>query len=190
MAEVILNTKHQQRNDTAANWLLVNPILLRGELGVELDTGKMKIGNGRSAWSALPYLGVGITQTDVLNFVYPVGSIKMTTVNETPGNSIGGIWERWGNGRMPIAVDENQAEFAECEQIGGEREHTLTTDEMPAHEHTVTLESSGTVTSLGLGTSSAAAVGRKEVRSTSAGGGRAHNNMPPFITCYFWKRIG
>ncbi len=59
--EVTINTKHQQRHDTAANWLLVNPILLRGELGVEIDTGKMKIGNGSSKWAALPYLGVGIT---------------------------------------------------------------------------------------------------------------------------------
>lgn len=190
MAEVILNTKHQQRNDTAANWLLVNPVLLRGELGIELDTGKMKIGNGSTEWAALPYLGIGITQADVLNFVYPVGSIKMTTVNETPANSIGGIWERWGNGRMPIAIDENQAEFAECEQIGGEKEHSLSIDEIPAHTHSVTLESSGTVTSLGFGVTSAAATEKKDVQTGSTGGGKAHNNMPPFITCYFWKRIG
>ena len=109
--EVTINTKHQQRHDTAANWLLVNPILLRGELGVEIDTGKMKIGNGSSKWAALPYLGVGITQADVLNFCYPVGSIKMTVENTSPALSIGGIWERWGNGRFPLGVDEAQAEI-------------------------------------------------------------------------------
>lgn len=190
MAEVILNTKHQQRNDTAANWLLVNPILLRGELGVELDTGKMKIGNGRSTWSALPYLGVGITQTDVLNFVYPVGSIKMTVYNDNPAKGIGGVWEQWGQGRVPVSVDEMQAEFSWAEITGGEKEHTLTADEMPEHSHTVTLESSGTVTSLGFGVTSAAAVESKDVDTTSAGGGKAHNNMPPYITCYFWKRTG
>lgn len=66
------------------NWLLANPILLRGELGIEYDTGKMKIGDGSSSWAALPYIGVGITQADVLNFIYPIGSIKITVSAENP----------------------------------------------------------------------------------------------------------
>ncbi len=54
MAEKQIYSKLQQRNDTAANWLLANPILLRGELGIEYDTDKMKIGDGNSSWVALP----------------------------------------------------------------------------------------------------------------------------------------
>jgi hypothetical protein len=48
----------QLRNDTAANWLSEDPTLARGEIGVEIDTNKMKIGTGAAAWSLLPYTGV------------------------------------------------------------------------------------------------------------------------------------
>ena len=46
------------RNDTAAAWTLADPVLARGELGLERDTMRIKIGDGVSAWSALPYRGV------------------------------------------------------------------------------------------------------------------------------------
>lgn len=45
----------QLRNDTAANWLSENPVLAQGEVGVELDTDRIKIGNGIDAWSDRPY---------------------------------------------------------------------------------------------------------------------------------------
>lgn len=45
----------QLRNDTAANWLSEDPILAQGEAGVELDTNRMKFGNGINPWSDLPY---------------------------------------------------------------------------------------------------------------------------------------
>ena len=46
----------QLRRDTAANWSSNNPVLLAGEAGYELDTGKLKIGNGVSAWNSLGYI--------------------------------------------------------------------------------------------------------------------------------------
>lgn len=49
----------QIRRDTAANWLAVNPILAQGELGYELSTGKLKVGNGTSNWAALAYFNDG-----------------------------------------------------------------------------------------------------------------------------------
>jgi len=191
MAEKTINGKLQQRNDTAANWLAVNPILLAGEIGIENDTGKMKIGNGSSEWVALPYLGVGLSQADILNFTYPIGSIKITTTAENPGLTLGGTWERWGNGRMLLGVDENDADFALAEQIGGEKTHTLTTEEIPAHTHTTTIPTDGSgITAREQGTTeNALALGMSsDVESTSIGGGAAHNNMPPYITCYLWKR--
>jgi hypothetical protein len=45
----------QFRNDTAANWTSSNPTLLAGEQGYETDTGKLKIGNGSTAWTSLAY---------------------------------------------------------------------------------------------------------------------------------------
>lgn len=53
-----LNIRIQLRNDTAENWTAWNPVLLKGEMGVENDTGKTKIGNGTDHWKTLKYSGV------------------------------------------------------------------------------------------------------------------------------------
>jgi hypothetical protein len=45
----------QIRRGTASTWSSVNPLLAEGELGVELDTDKFKIGNGTDNWNTLPY---------------------------------------------------------------------------------------------------------------------------------------
>jgi hypothetical protein len=49
----------QQRRDTAANWTSNNPTLAAGELGLETDTGLIKIGTGSTAWTALAYAATG-----------------------------------------------------------------------------------------------------------------------------------
>jgi len=53
----------QLRRGTAAQWASINPILVEGELCVELDTEKFKIGNGVSAWNSLPYSSGAIGPT-------------------------------------------------------------------------------------------------------------------------------
>lgn len=58
MANKTLNIRIQLRNDTAENWTTQNPVLLKGEMGVEIDTGKTKIGNGTDDWKTLKYSGV------------------------------------------------------------------------------------------------------------------------------------
>ena len=47
--------KMAQRRDTAANWTSANPTLLAGEIGIESDTNKIKIGDGSTAWTSLAY---------------------------------------------------------------------------------------------------------------------------------------
>lgn len=54
----ILKIRIQLRNDMAENWTAHNPVLLKGEMGVEIDTGKTKIGNGIDDWKTLKYSGV------------------------------------------------------------------------------------------------------------------------------------
>jgi hypothetical protein len=46
----------QVARDYAATWTQKNPLLLAGEFGLELDTGKLKIGDGKTRWSDLPYI--------------------------------------------------------------------------------------------------------------------------------------
>lgn len=55
---VTLTALQQQRRDTAANWTSANPVLLLGEIGYVSDstTGALKIGDGSTAWNALPYI--------------------------------------------------------------------------------------------------------------------------------------
>lgn len=60
MANKELNVRVITRNDTAENWTTANPILLKGEIGIETDTNKLKIGDGTTAWADLAYFNVDI----------------------------------------------------------------------------------------------------------------------------------
>lgn len=52
-------TQIQVRRGTASQWTSANPTLASGEWGFESDTGKVKIGNGSTAWTSLGYTGAG-----------------------------------------------------------------------------------------------------------------------------------
>jgi hypothetical protein len=56
MAATTVKVRMQLRRDTAADWVAANPVLLDGELGYETDTGKIKIGNGSTAWNGRSYV--------------------------------------------------------------------------------------------------------------------------------------
>ena len=53
----IQTTRIQLRRGTSEALATVNEVLLAGELGIETDTGKYKIGNGLTQWNGLPYAG-------------------------------------------------------------------------------------------------------------------------------------
>ena len=130
-----------------------------------------------------------ITAADIGNALYPVGSIYMSVNNTNPSTFFGGTWVSWGAGRVPVGVDTNDTDFATVEQTGGEKTHTLTVSEMPSHKHTVEAIGSGTtqqeLTAFNVSTTS----GIDSYAGTDfTGGGQAHNNLQPYITCYMWKR--
>lgn len=54
-------TKIQLRRDTATNWTNANPTLSSGEPAYETDTGKLKYGDGTTAWGSLPYASSGVS---------------------------------------------------------------------------------------------------------------------------------
>ena len=67
------------RRDTLINWNYNEPVLLSGEAGFVTDTGRLKIGDGQSNWSALPYLNVGLSEVNqdilpALDRTYNIGS--------------------------------------------------------------------------------------------------------------------
>lgn len=100
MAERTINAKFILRNDTAANWTSANPVLLKGEVGLETDTLKLKFGDGVSQWNSLKYFVSGdvvvkTTAPSVSDSGYDVGKlwVNSTTkkayilVDNTPSNA-------------------------------------------------------------------------------------------------------
>ena len=72
------------RRDTAAHWTSANPVLASGEPGVETDTGKMKIGNGTSTWTQLPYLS-GMNIADETSNYEQFGPADTLTITGSNG---------------------------------------------------------------------------------------------------------
>ena len=72
-----MTTRIKLRRDIAANWTQNNPVLAEGEPGLELDTGKIKYGNGTTPWNSLDYSGGGAASlTDEGNVVITAGSTE------------------------------------------------------------------------------------------------------------------
>ena len=134
--------------------------------------------------------------------IYPIGSIYMTVDGDVdPSTFLGGTWERWGQGRVPVGVNESDADFKEAGKEGGEKTHTLEYSEMPEHSHIEQLVYNNSVVKWSYGEGHGTGYSytftpaveqvnkpRDGVYTDSAGGKNAHNNLQPYITCYMWKR--
>ena len=127
-------------------------------------------------------LNAKTTQAAVLLAAYPIGSIY-TSVNATnPSSLFGGNWEAFGEGRMLLGAGGGYT----AGDTDGSATHTLTISEMPAHSHTYTLENTRGSGSLGAGNGDSSF---STPNTSTVGSGAAHNNMPPYIVVYIWKRI-
>lgn len=132
---------------------------------------------------------INLMKIETLKAENPIGHIRMETTDVNPANYLGfGTWVLWGSGRVPVGVDTTDDDFAEVEKTGGEKTHTLTTNEIPKHKHEIAVRNNSAT---GLyetkATNATGDVGRAYTQE--AGGGQAHNNLQPYITCYMWKRV-
>lgn len=152
-----------------------------------------------------------ITSQTLLNAIYPIGSIYMAVNSTNPGTIFGGTWERIKD-RFLLASGDTYANGA----TGGEASHILTTNEIPVHSHVATTNNTGGHrhtftgwwTTKGDGSETYACVARAQqadpaeygsfatagahshtVSVNNTGGGQSHNNMPPYLAVYMWKRI-
>ena len=152
---------------------------------------------------------------EIFNAIYPIGRgfIDFTGTDFT--NYLGFKWERELVGMFPVGYNPNDTSFDSIGEKGGEKEHILTTNEMPAHTHTQNAHShiqqietgNGGIVPLvtkntGGSTSSDCRANQEQwkagtpitTQTTTAtnqntGGGQAHNNLPPYQVVAYWKRI-
>jgi len=93
-SQTLSNVKILLRNDTAANWTTKNTVLGKGEMGIEIDTGKFKFGDGTTVWGSLGYAGtvvsasatnghINIDGTDTTVYTLPVGATVIGGVKTT-----------------------------------------------------------------------------------------------------------
>lgn len=120
--------------------------------------------------------------------MHRVGDIIFSTSDENPSTIYGGTWVAWGKGQVPVGVDTSDSDFNAVEKTGGEKEHTLTVDEMPSHNHDFGQQFATTSSLSGTyGYYMIAGTQTDVIKNT--GGNQPHNNLQPYITCYMWKRI-
>lgn len=152
----------------------------------------------------------GYHASDIIGKIYPVGSIYMSMSATDPATLFGvGTWERISQGRMLLGADDSTYEAG---ATGGEAAHTLSMNEMPAHSHNIS--NSGNHTHYFYGSNSnngqftegdgidtegnshstnnerflTSSAGYHTHTISNSGGGKAHNNMPPYLVCYIWQR--
>lgn len=134
---------------------------------------------------------------------YPVGSIYISVNNINPTTYFGGVWEQIKD-KFLLACGSTYGAGA----TGGEATHKLTESEMPKHQHKhnpndstavgVSFKNGTANRSYRIGSNSsgqyvfsALATDSLEFATTSTaktGGDNAHNNMPPYLAVYVWKR--
>lgn len=73
-------TRIQIRRGTAAEWTAASTTLAAGELGFETDTGRMKCGDGATAWAAVPYFGSSVTSSQISDST-SIGRAVLTAAN-------------------------------------------------------------------------------------------------------------
>ena len=127
-------------------------------------------------WHALSnFYTSSLLVADLLNRVYPVGSIYMSAVNVSPASFLGGTWQAIEQGRMLMAAGSSW----QAGTTGGAAYHTLTVAEMPAHDHSATETEAGGHTH---NASTGSAGAHSHSGSTNTAGDHAHTRGSMNIT--------
>lgn len=149
---------------------------------------------------------------EIIKKVYPVGSIYMSTVSTNPATLFGfGTWEAMPAGRVLLAQGKSSwGTTYNAGSTGGEATHRLTVGELPSHTHTASTNVTGEHThnyttyqylnwhgskeassdwmNTSTGITSKAGNHSHTVAVNNTGSSNAHNNMPPYLAVYMWKR--
>ena len=123
---------------------------------------------------------------DALN-IFPVGSLFFSTTPTNPSAWMGGTWEAWGTGRVPVGVDTTQTEFNTVEKIGGSKHlqehlHAYKSGTLTNNDYA----SGGDIYAVPKETTNAAVYRNTGLPNVTTGNS---GNLQPYITCYMWKRV-
>jgi hypothetical protein len=151
---------------------------------------------------------LGVGSTSLLQTIYPVGAIYISTLATNPNTLLGfGTWTAYGAGRVLVGLGSSP--FDALGNTGGAETHTLVSGEMPAHTHVQDSHTHGPATSGGtpidfmytavVGTGGAGLTAGTNITSSpttaattavnqNTGGGGAHNNLQPYVTVAMWLR--
>ena len=158
--------------------------------GMGVALGKVATRNGFDCAMDAYFTGkVTIGTRLLIDTIYPVGSIYMSTTNVSPQTFFGGTWSQIQD-RFLLAAGSTYAAGA----TGGSATHKLTVSEMPSHSHVVKVSKQASSSSdAAWRVSGETAYSDHLVESSidnvkDAGGNAAHNNMPPYLAVYMWKR--
>ena len=139
------------------------------------------------------YINSRLTLSDI----YPVGSIYLSVNSTSPASLFGGVWEQIKDRFLLAAGDTYSAGLT-----GGEANHTLTVDEMPNHQHGLFTDMDG-YGGVSLTGNYIKMKGNETVNGyvtqtgviyngwkgmSGVGNNQPHNNMPPYLAVYMWKR--
>lgn len=159
-------------------------------VAVHLAQGGTAVGVGKyaehqKAVELAPDWDIWFRGKRLLDTVWPVGSLYLSAADSDPGVLFGGTWQRVKDRFLLAAGD-----VYEPGETGGEAQHTLTKAEMPVHTHGYDFTGQSDVTGVTAIRLYDADGRRNEYQgaSASAGGGAAHNNMPPYLAVYVWRR--
>lgn len=123
----------------------------------------------------------------LLGEAFPINKVEVFFDAEDHSDFLGFQWEQISQGKIPVGIDTSDDDFNSIGQTGGEKEHTLTVDEMPSHTHSAKFKAgaqSGSTTYI----IDASGSGGANVNNLT-GGNKPHNNMPPYIVMAFWRRV-
>lgn len=136
---------------------------------------------------------INTTIDNTINSIYPIGSVYISLTETNPDTYLKGTWEQFGQGRTLIGVgagnDGTNTQEFEVNSTGGEYKHKLVIDEIPSHNHKYyspivqEVQNSSNTSTYGNYNKS------YKIDSDSVGGDGYHNNVQPYITVYFWKRV-
>ena len=130
------------------------------------------------------------TNTSIIDLIYPVGSYYWNSNSTSPATLFGvGTWTQITN-QFIFAAGGDYASG----DTGGEATHTLTIQEMPSHDHRCIMDESFFAYGGPFESNDGPASGHGYAYpfyysfTGTKGGGKAHNNMPPYIVAYCWRR--